>query len=78
MKEKTFKAISIDKDNKNFLIVKNKLENKHYKKFGYLYELEILNYFSGTDNHKFFEDYQELKQDLKENYNIKITHKDFK
>jgi len=43
-----------------------------------LYELEILNYFSGTDNHKFFEDYQELKQDLKENYNIKITHKDFK
>ena len=78
MKENTFKAISMDKDNKNFLIVQNKLENKHYKKFGYLYELEILNYFSGADNHKFYEDYKELKQDLKEHYNIKIRLKDFK
>ena len=78
MKENTFKAISMDKDNKNFLIVQNKLENKHYKKFGYLYELEILNYFLGTDNHKFYEDYKELKQDLKEHYNIKIRLKDFK
>ena len=78
MKENTFKAISMDKDNKNFLIVQNKLENKHYKKFGYLYELEILNYFSGTDNHKFYEDYKEFKQDLKEHYNIKIRLKDFK
>jgi len=78
MKENTYKSISINKDNKSFLIIQNKLENKHYKKFGYLYELEIFNYFSGTDNHKFFEDYQELKQDLKENYNISIKQKDFK
>jgi len=78
MKENTFKAISIDKDNKNFLIVQNKLENKHYKKFGYLYELETLNYFSGTNSHKFYENYKELKQDLKDQFNIKITHKDFK
>lgn len=77
MKKNTFKAISIDKDNKNFLIVQNKLENKHYKKFGYLYELEILNYFSGIDNHKFYENYKELKKELKENYDIKITQKDF-
>ena len=78
MKENTFKAISIIKRQTQFLIVQNKLENKHYKKFGYLYELEILNYFSGTDNHKFYEDYKELKQDLKKHYNIKIRLKDFK
>ena len=67
----------IDKEN-SLMIIKGKLDSKHFNLVGYHYEIDFYLNDNYVDNINNIDSYKELKQYLKENYDIKITHKDFK
>ena len=67
----------IDKEN-SLMIIKGKLDSEHFNLVGYHYEIDFYLNDNYVDNINNIDSYKELKQYLKENYDIKITHKDFK
>tara|TARA_R100001463_G_scaffold134790_1_gene197325 strand:+ start:75 stop:314 length:240 start_codon:yes stop_codon:yes gene_type:complete len=79
MKENTYSFCfkKIDKQN-SLMIIKGKLDNKHFNLVGYHYEIDFYKNDNYIDNINNIDSYKELKQYLKDNFNIKIAHKDFK
>mgnify|MGYP003125622310 CR=1 FL=1 len=79
MKENTYiyKDFQIN-ENEYLRIIKSKLDNKHFKISGYLYEIETYLNNDMMLFSKHFEDYKEFKKELKEDWGIKIIQKDFK
>tara|TARA_R100000655_G_scaffold32057_1_gene63840 strand:+ start:531 stop:770 length:240 start_codon:yes stop_codon:yes gene_type:complete len=67
----------IDKEN-SLMIIKGKLDNKHFNLVGYHYEIDFYENGNYIDNINNIDSYKELKQYLKDEFDIKITHKDFK
>tara|TARA_B100001175_G_C19292186_1_gene534066 strand:+ start:85 stop:324 length:240 start_codon:yes stop_codon:yes gene_type:complete len=79
MKKNTYSFCRKKIDKENYLmIIKAKLDKKHFDLVGYHYEIDFYYNDNYIDNKIDIESYKELKQYLKDEFNILIKHQDFK
>lgn len=79
MKENTFAHCQSQLNNDAYIdIFKHKLDKDYYNRFGFLYEIEIKLNNDIIIDCDHYENYKDMKQYLKDEYNFILTQKDFK